>query len=214
MIAHQRNIMASLGIDIWIPRDAVCQPMPTSSLWRDQLEDQDLEIILPITQVVEPISEPKPAEKKVVVESPPVSAQAAEQHIEVSLKAQAITHSFQLQILNLSDYILVVDASHLTAEQRELWHNIQASLGAEYHSLDWPLPFVDFQDQSAMQIYIKGFFDYIAENKICISLGDTVRLPRPHQKLPSLADMLVNPLLKQQLWKEISRIYHEKSGGI
>ena len=47
MIGHQRDIMAALGIDVWIPKGAVCQPHRPSA-WRDQAPQEALsEIILP-----------------------------------------------------------------------------------------------------------------------------------------------------------------------
>ncbi len=39
MIGQQRNRLAALGIDVWIPREVVCQKNTAPSLWRDQLID-------------------------------------------------------------------------------------------------------------------------------------------------------------------------------
>ena len=36
MIDHQHSILTALGIDFWVPRDAVCEPVNAASLWRDQ----------------------------------------------------------------------------------------------------------------------------------------------------------------------------------
>ena len=36
MIGQQRNILATLGIDVWIPKTQVCQKNNAQSLWRDQ----------------------------------------------------------------------------------------------------------------------------------------------------------------------------------
>ena len=38
MIGQQRNRLAALGIDVWIPREVVCQKNTAPSLWRDQLK--------------------------------------------------------------------------------------------------------------------------------------------------------------------------------
>ena len=48
MMGHQRDILASLGIDIWVSRMAVSQTLPQSSVWRDQAAPEiHSEIIVP-----------------------------------------------------------------------------------------------------------------------------------------------------------------------
>ena len=37
MMGQQRHRLASLGIDVWIPKAAPCQKNTASSLWRDQI---------------------------------------------------------------------------------------------------------------------------------------------------------------------------------
>ena len=68
MIGHQRDIMATLGIDIWIPRDAVCEHNQ-SYLWRDSAQQENVsEIILPNTPAkVEPVVAPakKPVQPQI-----------------------------------------------------------------------------------------------------------------------------------------------------
>ncbi len=57
MIGHQRDILATLGIDIWVPRDVVCQKMPSSSLWRDQAAaEYQTEIVLAKAPAVLPLA--------------------------------------------------------------------------------------------------------------------------------------------------------------
>ncbi len=47
MIGHQRDILATLGIDLWIPRDSACQPHQVS-IWRDQAAPEfHSDIVLP-----------------------------------------------------------------------------------------------------------------------------------------------------------------------
>ncbi len=85
MIGQQRNILATLGIDVWIPREVVCQKNTASSLWRDQVADEtpqpSVPMIAPASVVQDrilPVSttttieEPQPAEiiaKSVVKEA-------------------------------------------------------------------------------------------------------------------------------------------------
>ena len=40
MIGRQRNILATLGIDVWIPREVVCEKNTAPSLWRDQATEE------------------------------------------------------------------------------------------------------------------------------------------------------------------------------
>lgn len=44
MIGQQRNVLAALGIDVWIPRDVVCQKNTASSIWRDQAVEETPQI--------------------------------------------------------------------------------------------------------------------------------------------------------------------------
>lgn len=48
MIGQQRNILAAMGIDVWIPRDVVCQKNTAPSLWRDQIIDQPTQYSEPV----------------------------------------------------------------------------------------------------------------------------------------------------------------------
>lgn len=36
MIGHERKILATLGIDVWIPRGTVSARLGNTSIWRDQ----------------------------------------------------------------------------------------------------------------------------------------------------------------------------------
>lgn len=52
MIGQQRNILATLGIDLWIPKTQVCQKNNAQSLWRDHVVEQPEPIILPSVEPV------------------------------------------------------------------------------------------------------------------------------------------------------------------
>lgn len=51
MIGQQRNILATLGIDIWIPRTQVCQKNNAHTLWRDQVVEPHESITVPTIDV-------------------------------------------------------------------------------------------------------------------------------------------------------------------
>ena len=48
MIGQQRNILATLGIDVWIPRTQVCQKNNAHTLWRDQVVEPHIPINIPV----------------------------------------------------------------------------------------------------------------------------------------------------------------------
>jgi len=51
MIGQQRNILATLGIDVWIPRTQACQKNNAHTVWRDQVVESQAPIIAPTIDV-------------------------------------------------------------------------------------------------------------------------------------------------------------------
>ncbi|MFD1439706.1 hypothetical protein [Acinetobacter terrae] len=210
MIGHQRDILATLGIDIWVPKVASCQKMPSSSIWRDQAAPEYLtEIVVAKAQspiVLEPKAEqlktfdrPKqlPTPTLVVKE---VQAEVLPQVVEE--RPALHIAAFQLQAFGLPHCVIVIDATELSAEQQQLWNNIQQALQAEYYELQWPFPLVNFQDGRGAESYVQGFIDAISADKNIIFLG---KFPYfNHSKsihLAGLQEMLDQPLLKKRLWQ-------------
>lgn len=210
MIGHQRDILATLGIDIWVPKGAACQKMPSSSIWRDQAAPEYLtEIVVAKAQspiVPEPKAEqlktfdrPKqlPTPTLVVKE---VQAEVLPQVVEE--RPALHIASFQLQAFGLPHCVIVIDATELSAEQQQLWNNIQQALQAEYYELQWPFPLVNFQDGRGVESYVQGFIDAISADKNIILLGQFPYFN--HSKsihLAGLQEMLDQPLLKKRLWQ-------------
>ncbi|WP_425918601.1 hypothetical protein [Acinetobacter sp. TSRC1-2] len=211
MIGHQRDILATLGIDIWVPKGAACQNMPSSSIWRDQEAAPEYltEIMVAKTQSsielapkaeqlktldrIEQLSMPAIAVKEVQAEVVP---RIVEERPALPIAA------FQLQTFGLPHCIIVIDATELTAEQQQLWNNIQQALHAEYYELQWPFPLINFQDGRGAESYVQGFIDAISADKNIIFLG---KFPYfNHAKsihLAGLQEMLEQPLLKKRLWQ-------------
>lgn len=209
MIGHQRDILATLGIDIWVPRDVVCQKMPSSSLWRDQAAaEYQTEIVLAKAPAVLPLALKVDQRQEPEHTEPLISPIAAvEEKIEIVAEeiatrpAQQIS-PFQLQVLALSHCVIVVDTTEITAEQQQLWHNIQHAVSGEYNELQWPFPLMNFQDGHGAESYVQGFLDAISADKNIIFLGQSVYLK--HSKsinLAGLQEMLTQPLLKKRLWQ-------------
>ena len=210
MIGHQRDILATLGIDIWIPKDVACQNMPSSSIWRDQAAPEYLtEIVIAKSQPEIPIA-PQVEQSKVLERTEPlrrptslikeVPAQAVALSVEEHPALQIAP--FQLQAFGLPDCVIVVDATEMTAEQQQLWNNIQQALQAEYYELQWPFPLLNFQDSRGVDSYVQGFLDAISADKNIILIGQLPYLADPKSiNLAGLQEMLDQPLLKKRLWQ-------------
>ena len=216
MIGQQRQILTDLGIDLWIPRDVACQNFNPASIWRDQSTEQIAEL-RPV--VAEPQAPTLPqATAAPIAITPPVrhletkaNVTTAEVQVQPEIQVQAevtlkqpsnFTH-FELQLLNLAHCAIVIDASQLSQDAKQLWANINQALQAEYQQLNWPFPLLNLQDGNGAQSYVEGFLDAHSVDKQLISLGD---LPYSHTKilkLPSLNQMLAQPLLKKRLWQLI-----------
>lgn len=209
MIGHQRDILATLGIDIWVPRDAACQKLPSSSLWRDQAAaEYQTEIVLAKAPAVLPI-ELKVDQKQELKHtelldvSVPAKVEKAEPVAEVITERAALQiTAFQLQALSLPHCVIVVEGTEITAEQQQLWTNIQQAVPAEYYELQWPFPLMNFQDGHGAESYVQGFLDAMSAEKNIIFLGQCDYFK--HSKsinLASLQEMLDQPLLKKRLWQ-------------
>ena len=208
MIGHQRDILATLGIDIWVPKDAACQNMPSSSIWRDQAAPEYLsEIVVAKAQpliVPEPKAEPlKTLDQAEPLPTPAVKEVQAEIALPVVEERPALhIAAFQLQAFGLPHCVIVTDATELSAEQQQLWNNIQQALQAEYYELQWPFPLINFQDGRGAESYVQGFIDAISADKNIILLGQFSYFN--HSKIIHLAglqEMLDQPLLKKCLWQ-------------
>lgn len=105
MIGHQRDILATLGIDIWIPKDALCQKMPSSSIWRDQAAVEDItEIIVPKAVALPAVevqfkAEPTQTVAPVVSLAQPIELQAEPLANVLEPRVIAQVAAFQLQAL-------------------------------------------------------------------------------------------------------------------
>lgn len=210
MIGHQRDILATLGIDIWIPKDVACQNMPSSSIWRDQATPEYLtEIVIAKSQPEIPIA-PQIEQPKALDRTEPLTrpmSLSKEVPTEVALLAieerTALQIApFQLQAFGLPDCVIVVDATEMTAEQQQLWNNIQQAVQAEYYELQWPFPLLNFQDSRGVDSYVHGFLDAISADKNIILIGQLPYLADPKSiNLAGLQEMLDQPLLKKRLWQ-------------
>lgn len=212
MMGHQRDILATMGIDIWIPNHvARVQQTQLSSLWRDQALP---EVMTELPQdLIEPpaLNQPDVQEvDKLLTQFVEIEQESHQQHTQVVLseplkadpKPVIQIDTFELQAISMASCLIVIDASGLSEQQTELWGNIQHAVPAEYHELKWPFPLAEMQDGRGASSYVRGFIDAIGVDKDLIALGVIPHLQQVdcHQ-LASLQDMLDQPILKKRLWQ-------------
>lgn len=212
MIGQQRNILATLGIDVWIPREVVCQKNTAPNLWRDQVVDEvsqstvlalDSALIveaIPVTPVhTPPITEIEiPQQTKVVVE--PVAKEAVVEKEQIVITAQI--QALELQMYILDNCAILLESSQLNDAEQQLWQNIQKARLGQYAELKWPFPLAAFQESRGLSSYIQGFIDATATNKKILCLGQLDFIQHSNiLHLASLEEMIAQPLLKRRLWQ-------------
>lgn len=211
MIGQQRQILTELGIDLWIPRDAACQNLDLDSIWRDQrpdntaleLDPHPVPVVTAKTVVTDQIvatPNSTPIQQQPVQES--IAAPIA--HVVQATNLHKNIKKFELQLLSLPQYIVVIDSSDLSVEAQQLWANIHAALQAEYQQLNWPFPLLNLQDPQGAYSYMQGFLAVHGLDKQLLVLGELPCMPQQSRKLPSLDDMLAQPILKKQLWNALN----------
>jgi len=216
MIGHERKILATLGIDVWIPRGTVSARLGNTSIWRDQTARVEPLHFHDHVKTVKPDFATENLQKKItdIVEQVAVDKlppQAEKEHLSAASKdANAVeavnpiveVEAFSVQAYSLVHCTILINATRLTEPQQQLWLNIQRSLSGQYSLLEWPFPLPNFQDNRGVGCYVQGFIDAIAYEKLVLSLGDIPYLN--HSKVISLAslqEMLDKPLLKKRLWQ-------------
>lgn len=211
MIGQQRNILAAIGIDIWIPKDVVCEKNTAAHLWRDQVVDNHT----PIEEIsfASNLAEAHDLEQPTISE-PVVEVQSRPQEITpkpiireaTTAKPQIVVEgsvqSFELQMYVLENCSILVESSQLNTEQQLLWQNIQKAKLGYYAELKWPFPLAEFQDSRGLPSYIQGFLDATSNNKKILCLGKLEFIQHSNiLHLASLEEMISQPLLKKRLWQ-------------
>ena len=212
MIGRQRNILATLGIDVWILREVVCEKNIAPSLWRDQEAEQiqslPIQFETPVQNKPELQIKPEPVQPITVVEPlDSVEIIVAPQAVElIRGKEQVVVttqvQSFELQMYILESCAILVESSRFNETQQQLWHNIQKAKLGQYAELKWPFPLADFQESRGLPSYIQGFLDANAMNKKILCLGHLDFIQHSNiLHLASLEEMIAQPLLKRRLWQ-------------
>ena len=149
MIGHQREVLASLGIDLWVPDFLPSQQNVATSIWRDQSATEIIsEIVRPQSQPeAKSIPEHPLVQNKLPHPAPPaeIATQPVEQKVDKALKEEIVrevihVEAFQLQAVALEHCALVIEATQLSLEQQQLWQNIVQALPAQKYALNRPFP--------------------------------------------------------------------------
>lgn len=214
MIGQQRNILATLGIDVWIPRDIVCQKNTSSVLWRDQNIEQNTQTssIQFDSKVSQNVTEIKVEHQSVAIQEvellqqkqeavvQPIAKQSLIEKEQIVITAQI--QSFELQMYVLENCAILLESSQLSDGQRMLWQNIQKAKLGQYAELKWPFPLAAFQESRGLSSYIQGFLDATATSKKILCLGQLDFIQHSNiLHLASLEEMLAQPVLKKRLWQ-------------
>lgn len=212
-LAQQRQMLAYMGIDLWVAKDQSHLKTVENVLYRDSVVDQhhsSIAINLPnLQQVVEyrdlnakhVINEPEK-----IVPSPNVVKEKLETSFEseqvlVIEDEQLVVEAFELQAVVFAQHILVLDSTQLTAEQQTLLSNIQASQSGQSYQLKWPFALVHLQDGRGVSAYVAGFLAALQQEQSIVALGQLpITLSKQLLIMPSLQEMLDEPLLKRKLW--------------
>lgn len=202
MIGHQRNVLSTLGIELWIPRESLSQKCESNRIWRDQVAAEIIDIQHSLAP--EPILQPSIALPQATLVQPTVEQLpiiAPVQDVAVVREMLEVA-AFSLQSLTLEHCVLLIDATHLNLEQQTLWANIQRAVPAEFNELQWPFAWEKVQDGRGVASYIAGFIDASGQDKNIICLGEIAYMQHPKvTQLASLQQMLEQPLLKKRLWQ-------------
>ena len=206
MIGRQRNILATMGIDVWIPREVVCEKNTAPSLWRDQATEEIQSLPIQFETLaqykpepVQPITVVEPLDSVEIIVAPQaVELIRGKEQVVVTTQVQ----SFELQMYILENCAILVESSRFNEAQQQLWQNIQKAKMGQYAELKWPFPLADFQESRGLPSYIQGFLDAAAMNKKILCLGHLDFIQHSNiLHLASLEEMIAQPLLKRRLWQ-------------
>ena len=213
---HQRSILATMGIDVWVPRVDVRAENYIAQNYRDvATTESEMDLVLNFDVPQKEIEHRHIVERDLAVVDVPLHKDHAEQSKPINeirrQPEQAQAHSlpalqinsFHLQLYALEHCILLTDATELNDAQRQLWRNIQLAIqGGREAELNWPFPLLNIQDGRGATQYIQGFIDVYRQESPILCLGEIPHLAQDDCiQLASLQEMLNQPALKAKLWQ-------------
>lgn len=223
---HQRSILATMGIDLWVLKVAVQTRHYQTALYRDVEQEQQTSIdtiefsnlsaavqSAPNTDtVVESsiqIEKPQLPEVSLLKRNPETqrteevtTSKQIQQQTDFVAEPAVQLSPFEIQAYVIENSVLLIDSTQISSEQLTLWSNIQRALIGQFYELKWPFPMLAFQDGRGASLYVQGFIDALRQERKIISLGHISHVGQQEiVELASLQEMLEQPLLKRRLWQ-------------
>lgn len=221
---HQRSILATMGIELWIPKVDVQTRHYENALYRDIAQvEQDIAVVpelnthstqsdaKPENQKVQPPQIEKAHQPEVSLlkrnpETQQIEEVSAPEHIQqqtnFTVEPALQIAPFEIQAYCIESCVIFVDCTQINADQFTLWGNIQQALVGQFYDLKWPFPMLQLQDGRGAAMYIQGFVDALRQERKVISLGQLPYLNNTEMfELASLQEMIEQPLLKRRLWQ-------------
>lgn len=227
--ARQRSILAGMGISLWVPRLARTRKiLPASAdMWRDQVVTGQIPVAAPVAATAIPDVVPvipdavqagfqvQPVVEPVLTANPAESAGQLPATVATVVAMQAgagqdavQTQSplrFSVQAVELKHWILLIDEQSLQhAAARQLWANICAAFAnPEPVRFNWPLADgLRWQHPQGAKAALNGFLFRMGMDKrigLMGQLQDDIA-PDRIERLPTLQELLEQPLKKRSLW--------------
>ena len=229
--ARTRAVLAALSIPIWVARREPVQSIAAVSVWNRQAElvDDQYKVAQPIVNspVESTIMESSPstlvsneAEKirpQIDLNSNKLSLlnKTVRQPFEQTIVASETVHvvqvlRFSLEARVIGNWIVLVSVQALNHPDRNaLWKNLNQALVSDNRAhdgsrLDWPLAEgAKWQHNDGAQAALMGFLSRFGTDRrigLMGELPDSV-IPERLERLPSLDELLQEPLKKRTLWK-------------
>ena len=221
---HQRSILATMGIELWIPKVDVQTRHYENALYRDIAQvERDIAVVPELNthstqsdaklenQNVQPSQIEKAHQPEVSLlkrnpETQQIEEVSAPEHIQqqtnFTVEPALQIAPFEIQAYCIESCVIFVDCTQINADQFTLWGNIQQALVGQFYDLKWPFPMLQLQDGRGAAMYIQGFVDALRQERKVISLGQLPYLNNTEMfELASLQEMIEQPLLKRRLWQ-------------
>lgn len=227
--ARQRSILAGMGISLWVPRLARTRKiLPASAdMWRDQVVTGQIPVAAPVPAtaipdvvpvmpdavqaglqvqlVVEPVLTANPAESAGQLPATVAAVVAMQAGAGQDAVQTQSPLRFSVQAVELPHWILLIDEQSLQhAAARQLWANICAAFAnPEPVRFNWPLADgLRWQHPQGAKAALNGFLFRMGMDKrigLMGQLQDDIA-PDRIERLPTLQELLEQPLKKRSLW--------------
>ena len=216
MNPRTRAVLAVLGVPVWAARQHAVRQVTPTPIWRDVTEEvvprSEALVRLGTHEKVVQVSVPnRHAPPPSVVQARPIPI--TPQHRAVEAKApivqpvavEATAVRFAVEVLVLQSWLLVVPSQQLADNAcRQLWEQIQLVFAKQPVEWFWPLAEgARWQTAPYAAVALQGFFARLAPQARVGLMGELPdqALPERVERLPSLQQLIEQPLQKRTLWQ-------------